>query len=77
MSRLLSGLIATVLVCASPALAQSSAPRLSHAALDKAATAIEPKLIEWRRYLHQHPELSNREEKTAEFIAAQLRSFGL
>ena len=26
---------------------------------------IEPKLIEWRRYLHEHPELSNREFQTA------------
>ena len=77
MSRLLSGLVATVLVCTTPAMAQSSAPKLSHAALDKAIAEIEPKLIEWRRHLHQHPELSNREEKTAQFIATQLRSFGL
>ena len=77
MSRLLSGLVATVLVCASPALAQSSARPLSHASLDAAVAAIEPKLIEWRRYLHEHPELSNREEKTAEFIANLLSSFGL
>ena len=39
--------------------------------------AIEPKVIEWRRDIHQHPELSNREFKTAEKIAAHLRSLGL
>lgn len=33
--------------------------------------------VEWRRYLHQHPELSFEEEKTARFIAEKLRSFGL
>mgnify|MGYP001819360677 FL=1 len=33
--------------------------------------AIEPKVIEWRRDIHQHPELSNCEFKTAEKIAAQ------
>ena len=38
---------------------------------------IEPKLIEWRRYLHEHPELSNREFQTAEFIANHLSRLGL
>jgi amidohydrolase len=44
---------------------------------DQKARAILPKLIEWRRYLHEHPELSNREEKTAEYITAHLRKLGL
>ena len=35
------------------------------------------KVIEWRHHLHEHPELSNREYKTAEYIAAHLRSLGL
>jgi amidohydrolase len=77
MSRFLVALAACLLVPPAPASAQSGAGPLSHAALDKAVEAIEPRLIEWRRHLHQHPELSNREEKTAEFVAAQLRSFGL
>lgn len=33
-------------------------------------------VVEWRRYLHQHPELSFQETKTARFIADKLRSFG-
>ncbi len=37
---------------------------------------IEDKLIEWRHYFHQNPELSNREFKTAEKIAAHLKSLG-
>jgi amidohydrolase len=77
MSKFLCGLAGALLMSTAPAMAQPTAPRLSSAALDKAAAGIEPKLIEWRRQLHQHPELSNREEKTAEFVAAQLRSFGL
>jgi amidohydrolase len=39
--------------------------------------SIEPKVIEWRRDIHQFPELSNREFKTAEKIAAHLKSLGL
>ena len=41
------------------------------------ATSVLPSVIEWRRYLHQNPELSNREFKTAEYIAAHLISLGL
>ena len=46
-------------------------------AIDKQATAILPKVIEWRRYLHQHPELSNREYQTAQYIADHLKKLGL
>lgn len=35
------------------------------------------KVIEWRRYLHQHPELSFEETETAAFIKEKLLSFGL
>jgi len=38
---------------------------------------IEGKVIEWRRYFHQHPELSNREFKTAQKIAGYLESLGM
>lgn len=38
---------------------------------------IESKVIEWRRYFHQNPELSNQEFKTAEKIAAHLRTLGM
>jgi len=44
--------------------------------LDKKAESILPKVIEWRRHLHQYPELSNREYKTADYIAAHLTSLG-
>ncbi|CAM1341853.1 amidohydrolase [Tenacibaculum amylolyticum] len=38
---------------------------------------IEKKVIEWRRYFHQNPELSNREFNTAKKIAAHLKSLGI
>lgn len=38
---------------------------------------IEDKVIEWRRDFHEHPELSNREFKTAEKIAEHLNSLGI
>ena len=41
------------------------------------ATEIEPKVIEWRRNIHQYPELSNREFKTAAKVADHLKSLGI
>ena len=63
---------AIVLGTAPTARAQSLA-----AEIDKLSTAVEPELIEWRRHLHQNPELSNREVETAKYVAERLRSFGL
>ncbi len=45
--------------------------------IDERAKAILPKLIEWRRHIHQNPELGNREVKTMEYIAAHLKKLGL
>lgn len=45
--------------------------------VESLAEQVEPKVIEWRHHLHQYPELSNREFKTAEYIAAHLKSLGL
>lgn len=45
--------------------------------LDQQASALESQVIEWRRYFHQYPELSNREVKTGAKIAELLRSFGI
>lgn len=39
--------------------------------------AIQPQVIAWRRHIHQYPELSNREVKTAEYVANHLRKLGL
>ena len=47
------------------------------ARIDAALAANQPKLIEWRRHLHQNPELGNHETATAQFVVERLRSFGL
>ncbi len=51
-------------------------PKLQ-AKLDQQAKELEQKTIEWRRHFHQYPELSNRETKTAAYIAEHLKSLGL
>ena len=45
--------------------------------LDRLAEAVQPEMLAWRRHLHQHPELSNRETETAKYIVERLTSFGL
>jgi amidohydrolase len=45
--------------------------------MSAAADRIEPKIIEWRRDIHQHPELANSEVRTAGIIAKHLESLGI
>lgn len=47
------------------------------AAINNAITKIEPKVIEWRHDIHQNPELSNRETRTAALVAKHLQSLGI
>ncbi len=55
----------------SPISASSLAP-----AIDAAVAAVEAAVIAWRRDLHEHPELGNREFRTAGIVAAHLRELG-
>ncbi|MGH8443485.1 MAG: amidohydrolase [Nevskiaceae bacterium] len=45
--------------------------------IDRLADKLEPKAVQHRRYLHQHPELSNREVETAKYVAKHLRNVGI
>jgi amidohydrolase len=39
--------------------------------------SVESKVIEWRRDFHQHPELGNREVRTAAIVAEHLKNLGM
>lgn len=45
--------------------------------IEQRAAALVPRLVEWRRDIHQHPELSFEETRTAALVAAHLRTLGL
>lgn len=45
--------------------------------IDKKAVSLEAQVVEWRRDIHQNPELGNAETRTAKKIADHLRSLGL
>jgi amidohydrolase len=65
------------LAAASLLASTATAASLDQARLDELTRAVEPRVIEWRRDIHQHPELSNREVRTAKLVADHLKRLGL
>src|SRR5437867_190924 len=55
---------------------QGQSSRLD-AEVDRRAAQVEGKVVAWRRDIHAHPELSNRETRTADLVAQHLRSLGI
>jgi amidohydrolase len=68
---------ALALSLAAAGAAQAQDAPAARAEVGAAAQALQPKVIAWRRDFHQHPELSNREERTAAKVADHLRALGL
>jgi len=60
-----------------PGLFVTAQKKNNTALISTAADKIEPKTIAWRRDFHEHPELGNREFRTAKIIADHLRSLGI
>lgn len=58
---------------ATPALAQAA----ERPEVARHAAELRDDVIAWRRDFHQHPELSNREQRTAAKVTAHLRKLGL
>ena len=48
-----------------------------YADVARQAGAIDDRVVGWRHHIHQNPELSNREFKTAAYIAEHLKSLGM
>jgi len=60
------------LLLALPAAAQDNADRAA-----QLSESVNADVIAWRRDIHQHPELGNREFRTAKIVADELRKLGL
>ncbi|MCS6128355.1 amidohydrolase [Shewanella baltica] len=72
---LLASALALSFMGAGLSSAQAATSAMPDAA--KLAAGEEQKVIDWRRDLHQHPELSNREFRTSKIIEKHLKSLGL
>jgi amidohydrolase len=64
-------------ICLLFLLPLSSHAQVAPGQLDGLASEVQPQVVEWRRWFHQNPELSNREFNTAERVAEILRGMGL
>src|ERR671925_1967408 len=71
-----AGLAVAALIGGRPEAAQAQARVLSSQTEARIA-AIESKVRAWRRDVHQHPELGNREVRTAKLVADHLTSLGI
>ena len=72
--------IRRLLAASALALAFSAGAAAAQVPLERIETAVEaatPKVVEWRRDLHRHPELGFAETRTAGVVADHLRALGL
>lgn len=70
--KTISILLPAFMLASSPVSAQDWLARI-----EQETRKIEPAIVEIRHAIHQNPELSNREEKTAALVADYLRRLGL
>jgi len=75
-ARLVASILAALAPLAPALAAGDDAPTLREQVMRR-ADAVDPRVLSWRRDLHQHPELSNREFRTAQLVADHLRELGL
>lgn len=72
--RRLSPLLLAITLAA-PLAAQAPSPLTAE--LDRRLAGVMPKVVSWRRDIHEHPELSGQEERTARLVAEHLRALGM
>jgi len=68
--------VVAALVLALPTLTFAQSPTL-RAEVEKRIPTVLPKVVAWRRDIHEHPELSGEEKRTSALVAAHLKSLGL
>ena len=59
------------------ALPMAAQAKITPEQIDLAAAQVQPQVVEWRRWFHQNPELSNREFNTSAQVAEILEGMGL
>ena len=70
-------MIRMVAALAMGVFSQAALGDISREQVEGALNKVDDDVIAWRRDIHQHPELSNREFRTAKLVADHLRRLGL
>ena len=70
-------MILLLFVLSWPAVAPAAEAGSLGKEIDRLAAEVEPQVIEWRRDIHQNPELSNQEFRTGKLVAEHLKKLGL
>lgn len=70
-------LVALAMLNRRPICAGEIDNRAMHQQIRKLSAELAPTVVEWRRDFHAHPELSNREERTARVVAQHLGEMGI
>jgi len=70
---------ASLVLCAAliGGIGPATADEPVRALVEKRVKALAPQVVTWRRHIHQHPELSNREVRTAAYVVERLRAIGV
>lgn len=71
-----SGLAIAVILYVLAALSAAAGQAVPEAVAER-IDAVMPKVVSWRRDIHQHPELANREFRTAALVAEHLEELGM
>src|SRR5690606_18506214 len=69
------GIALALLLTFAPQAAGAQSPL--HERVDAAIEAVNDQVVAWRRDIHEHPELGNREFRTAKLVAEHLESLGI
>jgi len=64
-------------VCLLVLLVSTTHAEVSPERIDALASEAQAQVVEWRRWFHENPELSNREYETAAYVAGALEEMGL
>ena len=65
------------LLCSARAHAQTAPTSELSKLIESKLSAVMPKVVAWRRDIHEHPELSFEEQRTSKLVADHLRQLGL
>ena len=76
MRHALFAVLAASLLAVPPLSAQTGRGSLDRE-IDALVAQVNPKVVAWRRDIHEHPELGNREFRTAALVAEHLRGLGI